>query len=369
MATDFYERLGVSRDASQEEIKRAYRKLARQFHPDANSGNPEAAERFKDIGHAYEVLSNPDKRRNYDTFGDERGAGAGGGFGDFGDFGNISDLFSQFFGASGGTRTRTGPSRGSDVLAEVKLTLEEAALGVEREVEVSTLTTCHDCEGSGARPGTSPITCEDCNGAGEVRTVRRTVLGNMVTAHPCPTCRGTGERILDPCSNCRGTGRVPVTDTLTVQIPAGVDDGAQLRVSGRGESGPRGGTAGDLFVSIRIAEHPVFQRAGVDLGAEVTVPMTVAALGGEIEVPMLIEDAENLEIKAGTQSGEVVKLKGRGMPHLRSGRRGELVVLLRVETPRKLTPEQAQALAEFAGLRGESAGSKSFFDRVKDAFK
>jgi molecular chaperone DnaJ len=368
MATDFYERLGVSRDASQEEIKRAYRRLARQYHPDANSGNPEAAERFKDIGHAYEVLSDPDKKRNYDTFGHERGAGASG-FGDFGDFGNISDLFSQFFGGSGAGRARTGPTRGSDVLAEVKLTLEEAALGVEREVEVSTLTTCPDCEGSGARPGTSPVTCEDCSGTGEIRTVRRTVLGNMVTAHPCPTCRGTGERILDPCSNCRGTGRVPVTDTLTVQIPAGVDDGAQLRVSGRGESGPRGGVAGDLFVAIRIAEHPLFQRAGVDLGTEVTVPMTVAALGGEIEVPMLIEDAENLEIKPGTQSGEVVKLKGRGMPHLRSGRRGELVVLLKVETPRKLTPEQAQALAEFAELRGESAGSKNFFDRVKDAFK
>ena len=368
MAIDYYERLGVSRDASPDEIKRAYRKLARQYHPDANSDDPSAEERFKEIGHAYEVLSNPDKKRNYDMFGHERGAGAGGA-GGFGDFGDISDLFSQFFGGAGTSQRRSGPARGSDVLAEVELTLEEAALGVQRDVEVTTLTTCPDCEGSGARPGTSPVTCEDCNGTGEIRSVRRTMLGNMVTAHPCPTCRGAGERILDPCSNCRGTGRVPVTDTLTVQVPAGVDDGAQLRVSGRGESGTRGGRAGDLYVTVRVAEHAVFRRAGEDLGCEVSVPMTVAALGGEIEVPMLMGDPENLEIKPGTQSGEVVKLKGRGMPHLRSGRRGEFVVFLKVETPERLTPEQAEALAQFAELRGETAGSRSFLDRIKEAFK
>lgn len=366
MATDYYELLGVDRDASPDEIKKAYRRLARRYHPDANPGDPAMSERFKEIGRAYEVLSSPDKRSNYDTFGDERGPAAGPGFGDFG---NISDLFSQFFGGVGQTQSRTGPARGSDILTEVKLTLEEAALGVEREVEVTTLTACPDCEGSGARPGTSPVTCQDCSGTGEIRSVRRTMLGNVMTAHPCPTCRGTGERISDPCRNCRGAGRVPVTDTLTVQIPSGVDDGAQLRVGGRGESGTRGGRSGDLFVAIRVMEHPVFQLAGMDLGCELTVPMTVAALGGELEVPMLIEDPQQIEIKPGTQAGEVVKLRGRGMPQLHGGRRGELVVLLRVETPTRLTPEQAEKLAQLAEMRGETAGSKSFFDRIKEAFK
>ena len=369
MPTDYYEVLGVDRDASPDEIKRAYRKLARQYHPDANPGDPQASERFKDIGQAYEVLSNPDKRSNYDTFGDERGAGVGGGFGDFGDIGNISDLFSQFFGGMSGSQTRTGPARGSDALAEVTMTLEEAAIGVERDVEITTLTSCPDCEGSGARPGTSPVTCEDCGGTGEIRTMRRTMLGNIMTAHPCPTCRGEGQRIIEPCKNCRGKGRVPVTDTLTVQIPPGVDDGARLRVSGRGESGVRGGRSGDLYVVIRVAEHPTFKRAGVDIGCELKVPMTVAALGGELEVPMLIDEPEHIEVKPGTQSGEVIKLRGKGMPQLNGGRRGEMVVLLRVDTPTHLTPEQAEALAQFADLRGEKAGSKGFFNKIKEAFK
>ncbi|MGH2734903.1 MAG: DnaJ domain-containing protein, partial [Actinomycetota bacterium] len=251
---DYYEVLGVSRDATAEEIKKAYRRLARQYHPDANRDDPEAAERFKEIGRAYEVLSDPEKRQRYEMFGDER-AGAGAGFTDFGDFGNISDLFSTFFGGMGGTRTRTGPARGSDVLAEVELSLEDAAHGVEREVDVTTLSPCPDCGGSGATPGTRPVACSDCGGTGEIRAVRRSLLGNVMTATTCPTCGGTGERITSPCKTCRGNGRVPVTDTLTVQIPPGVDDGAQLRVSGRGESGVRGGRAGDLYVAIRVAEH------------------------------------------------------------------------------------------------------------------
>jgi molecular chaperone DnaJ len=366
MATDYYAALGVSREATAEEIKRAYRKLARQHHPDANQQDPDAAERFKEITRAYEVLSDPDKRQRYDMFGDERaGAGAAG----FADFGGISDLFQTFFGGGfTGAGARRGPARGADILAEVVLTLEEAAAGAEREVTLDTLVECEMCAGSGASPGTYPSRCRECGGTGEVRTARRTMLGNVITATPCPVCNGTGERIDDPCKRCSGQGRVRVSDTLTVGIPAGVDDGAQLRVTGRGQAGARGGRSGDLYVSIRVTPHPVFRRAGEDLGCEVAVPMTIAALGGEIEVPTL-EDPETIDIAPGTQSGEVVRLKGRGMPRVERSGRGELVVLLKVDTPTDLDPEQAELLRRLAELRGENAGTKGFFDKLKQAFR
>jgi molecular chaperone DnaJ len=362
---DHYETLGVSKTATPEEIKRAYRRLAREYHPDANRGDPEATERFKRISHAYEVLSNPEKRNRYDTFGDER-VGAE----HFSDFGGISDLFATFFGGGfGGAGTqRRGPARGADLLAEVELTLEEAAAGVEREVDVGTLTRCPDCDGSGAMPGTSPVRCPDCEGTGEYRQVRRTVFGNMMTASTCPTCGGEGMRILDPCRNCRGTGRVEVTETLTVQIPAGVDDGAQLRVSGRGHSGLRGGRSGDLYVAIGVLPHETFRRAGDDLGCEVTIPMTVAALGGEIDVPTL-DGVERVEVAPGTQSGEVKTIRGGGMPHLNGRGKGDLVVLLKVETPTGLTREQAELLEQLAELRDEHPeGVKGFLEKIKGAF-
>jgi molecular chaperone DnaJ len=360
---DHYATLGVSRDASPEEIKRVYRKLARELHPDANSADPAAEERFKSVTHAYEVLSDPQKRQRYDTFGDDRAGAA-----NFSDFGGISDLFSTFFGGGFGGGARRGPMRGSDILAEVELTLEEAAVGVEREVEIATLVECGDCHGSGAAPGTFPVTCVECGGSGELREVRRTMLGNMVTATTCPKCRGTGQEIVDRCKNCTGSGRVQVTDALTVQIPPGIDDGAQLRVSGRGEAGIRGGTSGDLYVAIRVDEHPVFRRAGADLGCEVPVPMTVAALGGTIEIPTL-DGPEPVEIEPGTQAGEVIRLKGKGMPRLQGRRgRGELVALLRVETPTGLTEEQEVLLRRFADMRSEVTGTKSVFDKIKEAF-
>lgn len=361
---DHYDILGVRRDAGADEIKRAYRQLARRYHPDANPGDPDAVDHFKQVNHAYEVLSDPDKRQRYDMFGDER-AGAGG----FADFGGISDLFSSFFGGGMGAQTRTGPARGSDVLAEIELTLEEAATGVEREVEIATLQECPDCHGTGAAPGTFPSRCSDCGGTGELRTVRRTMLGNMMTATTCPRCRGRGEEIVTPCKLCSGAGRVPLSDTLSVHIPPGVDDGAQLRVSGRGEAGMRGGRAGDLYVGIRVAPHETFRRVGDDLGCEVPLPMTVAALGGTVDVPTL-DGPEVVEIEPGTQSGEVVRLRGRGMPHLNGRGRGELVALLKVETPTDLTPEARDLLRRFAELHGDEVdGESGLFDKIKEAFK
>jgi molecular chaperone DnaJ len=360
MPENHYATLGVSRAATPDEIKRAYRKLARELHPDANSQDPDAEERFKVVSRAYEVLSDPEKRSRYDTYGDERGPQG------FGDFGDISDLFSSFFG--GGGRQRRGPARGSDILTEVELTLEEAATGAERDVEVEMLSQCPDCEGVGAAPGSFPSRCGECGGTGELREVRRTVFGNVVTAAPCARCAGTGQVILDPCPRCSGAGRIPLEDTLTVQIPPGVDDGARLRVTGRGEAGPRGGQAGDLYVSIAVAPHPVFQRGGDDLACEVKIPMTIAALGGTAKVPTLDGD-EEIEISPGTQAGEVVRFRGKGMPRLNGRGRGELVAVLRVETPTDLSPEQEELLAQFAKIRGDGAQPRvGFFDRIKEAF-
>lgn len=364
---DHYEVLGVSRNAAPEEIRKAYRSLARRFHPDANPDDPQASERFKEVSRAYEVLSDPQKRERYDMFGDER---AGTGFGDFGDFTNLGDLFSTFFGGTtGAARTRRGPARGSDVLAEVTLTLEESFNGVERDIEVSSLGACSECNGSGAAPGSSPERCGECGGTGEVRQVRRTMLGNMMTASACARCGGTGEIIPQPCPTCRGRGRVPVAETLTVSIPAGVDDGAQLRVGGRGEAGVRGGRSGDLYVAIAIEEHPTFRRAGDNLGCEIEVPMTVAALGGSVQVPTIDGELETIEIREGTQSGEVQRLRNRGMPRLGGRARGEMVVLLKVVTPTKLDEEQAELLNQLAKLRDEHAGRKGFFTKVKEAFQ
>jgi molecular chaperone DnaJ len=361
VATDYYATLGVPRNASAEEIKRSYRRLARRHHPDANRDDPEAEERFKEITRAYDVLSDPEKRQRYDTFGDERAAGG------FGGFGGISDLFEAFFGGVGGGRSQSA-ARGADVLAEVALTLEEAAAGVEREVEVSSLAACPGCGGSGAAPGTSVVRCSDCGGTGEVRHVRRTMFGNVMTAAPCPRCGGTGQEIRERCPECSGAGRVEVTETLTVRIPAGVDDGAQLRVSGRGQAGVRGGRSGDLYVAIRVVAHDTFRRAGDDLGCEVRVPMTVAALGGAVEVPTL-DGPEELSVAPGTQSGHVVHLKNKGMPRLDGRGRGDLVALLRVETPTELDDEQTELMRRLADLRNEATGERGLFDKIREAFQ
>jgi molecular chaperone DnaJ len=363
MPSDHYATLGVARGATNEEIKRAYRRLAREHHPDANRDDPEAEDRFKDVTRAYEVLSDPQKRQHYDLFGDDRTRAGTGGASDFGGF---SDLFSTFFGGMGGTRQR-GPARGADLLAEIVLTLEEAAVDSEREVEITALAECDECNGTGAAPGTFPVSCTECGGTGELRQVRRTMLGNVMTASTCHRCGGTGQEVVQKCPRCAGDGRVEVTDSITVRVPAGIEDGAQLRVSGRGEAGMRGGRSGDLYVQIRVEPHDVFQRAGADLGCGVTVAMTVAALGGEVEVPTL-EGPETVDLAPGTQSGEVVRMKGRGMPHVDGRGRGELVVLLKVETPKNLTSEQDELLRKFAAARGDVVAERRLRDRIREAF-
>lgn len=363
MARDPYETLGVARTATPDEIKRAFRALARRHHPDANPDDPNAEERFKEINAAYEILSDPEKRQRYDTFGDADPGAAG-----FGDFGGISDLFASFFGGMGGSRTRRGPARGQDVVAEVEITLEDAASGTEASVDIDTLIECPECHGSRSAPGTFPARCPECGGTGELRQVRRTMFGDVMTAAPCHRCRGTGEVIPNPCPNCNAQGRVPSSESLTLEIPPGIEDGAQLRVHGRGAAGMGGGRAGDLYVVVNVAPHEVFKRAGADLGCEVAVPMTVAALGGEVAIPTLDGD-EVVEVKPGTQSGEVVRLRGKGMPRLGRHGRGELVVLLRVETPTDLDDEQLALLRKLAEARGETVAERGFFDRIREAFR
>lgn len=369
MSQDLYELLGVSRDADGDAIKKAYRRLARQLHPDVNP-DPETQERFKEVSRAYEVLSDPQKRAAYDRGGDPfGGAGFGGGAGQGFSFTDIMDAF--FGGGAGGQGQGQGRGprprvrRGQDALIRLDVELAEAAFGVTRELKVDTAVVCDTCGGDGAAPGSSPQTCGTCHGAGEVAHVQRSFLGEIRTLRPCAACRGFGTIIPDPCRSCSGEGRVRSRRTLTVKIPAGVDNGTRVQLAEQGEVGPGGGPAGDLYVEIRVAEHEFFVRQGGDLHCVVTVPMTAAALGASIRLPLLEadlveEDAESeletevtLEVRPGTQSGAEQVLRGRGVPGLRGGARGDLVVNVAVETPNKLDARQEALLRELAELRGE----------------
>jgi molecular chaperone DnaJ len=348
MPTDFYELLGVGRDASDEEIKKAYRRLARQYHPDANDGDPAAEARFKEISVAYDTLRDPEKRRRYDMYGAEgMGAGPGPGAGGF-DFG-VSDLFDAFFGGGfgGGSRGPGGPPRGPDAEVHLVLDLEEAAFGATKPVELRMPVECERCSGSGCEPGTHPSTCRTCGGAGEVRSVRRTILGQMMTATPCSACRGTGREILSPCRDCRGDGRVTLPATVEVQVPAGIDDGQRLRLAGRGPAAPRGGEPGDLYVSIAVRPHPVFEREGDDLHHVLRLPMTQASLGAHLTIDTL-DGTEDLLVPAGTQTGRAFRLRGRGVPALRGRGRGDLIVTVEVVVPEKLNAEEAQLIRRLA---------------------
>lgn len=380
MNSDFYQVLGVGRDATDDEIKKAYRRLAREHHPDANPDDPGAEEKFKEIQLAYEVLKDPEKRERYDRFGIDglRGAGMGAGGADdpfgFGAMGGLGDLFEAFFGGGsvfGTTRpTQRGPRRGSDAEAALNLEFTDAVFGSQQDLRVRMAVACGTCGGSGARPGTSPTTCGTCGGAGEVRRVRQSILGQMVTASPCPRCGGTGQEISSPCTDCRGEGRRTEERTYTVDVPAGVDDGNTLRLSGRGHAGPRGGPPGDLFVHLRVRPHPVFRRDGIDLIDELHLPMTQAALGAVLDYQTL-DGEEELQIPAGTHTGRQITLRGRGVPRVDGRGRGDLVVRVIVDTPGDLSREQEELLRQFAELRGEqvTAHRAGLFGRFRSASK
>lgn len=375
---DYYAVLGVERGASDEEIKRAYRRLARKHHPDANPGDPTAEERFKEIGEAYSVLSDPQRRAAYDQFGTadpSAGFGPGSGFGaNFGSMGDIGDIFDAFFGGGVGqsSRRRSGPLRGSDVAVEVTLTLEEEMQGTEREIQLQRQESCSDCGGSGARAGTRPAACTRCQGTGQVRVSRQTAFGQFVTAHPCEVCRGTGRVITDPCPTCRGQGTVRRVRKVKVRIPAGVGEGARVRIAGEGEGGHAGGPNGDLYVIIHERAHPVFHRDGYDLHAEVTLGFGSLALGCEVEVNLLGSGKEKLKVPAGTQPGSALRIRGRGLPHLRGSGRGDLFYHVRLEVPARLSGEERELLRKWAHLRGEPVDDepeRGLFRKVKDAIR
>jgi molecular chaperone DnaJ len=371
MATelDYYTILGVDRRASDAEIKRAYRKLAQQWHPDVNQDTV-AAERFKEINEAYQVLSDPQRRQTYDMFGraglgaDLGGAGFGTGFGGFG------DIFDAFFGGATTTGRRGRPMAGSDLRYDLRINFDEAVKGTTKEIEFPALVRCETCGGNGAQPGTTPQTCPQCNGRGEVQSVRQTMLGQMINVTTCPRCRGEGRIVERPCETCRGDGRVEKHRTLQVTIPAGIDEGHQIRVSNEGEVGPRGGPAGSLYVAVHVAPHPTLRREGTELIYEADVSVAQAALGTRIAVPTVDGD-EEVEIKPGTQPGTELRLRGRGVPHLRrAGSRGDLHVFVNVVVPTKLSRRQRELLEELAAEAGEAVstnGASKIREKIRES--
>jgi molecular chaperone DnaJ len=353
---DYYEVLGVNRGVGDAEIKRAFRRLAQQWHPDVST-EPEAHERFKEINEAYQVLSDPQRRQAYDMFGRAgvSGIGTDAGFGTAG-FGGFSDIFDAFFGGSmAGAARRARPQTGSDLRYDLRISFQEAVLGTEKEIEFPVLARCDTCNGSGAKPGTSPVTCPQCNGRGEIRTVRQTMLGQMVNVAPCPRCMGDGRIVETPCETCRGEGRVERRRSLRVTIPAGIDEGHQIRLSNEGEIGRRGGAPGSLYVAVHIASHPSLTREGTELFYEADLSIAQAALGTRLRVPTVEGEDTEIEIKAGTQPGTSIRLRGRGVPHLRRpSARGDLHVIVNVVVPSKLTKRQRELLESYAKESGEA---------------
>ena len=365
--SDHYETLGVPSDATDEEIKRAYRKLARSHHPDANPDDPESETRFKLIAAAYEVLGDHERRARYDRYGTDDPAAAANPFGS-----GLGDIFEAFFGQGapfGGSAGPTGPPRGEDLEVQLDLELEDVVFGAEREVTVRTAVRCEDCDGSGAAGGHSPTTCDECGGAGQVRRVRQSLLGQMVTSAACGSCGGLGMVIEHPCKTCEAQGRTIEKRTYNVEVPAGVDDGSTLRLSGRGAAGPRRGGHGDLYAHVRVRPHPIFHRDGNDLMHDLHIPFTQAALGVHLEYETL-DGTEDLVVPRGTETGSVFRLRGRGVPHVRGRGRGDLRVRVVVDVPDDLTAEQEDLVRRLADLRSEEvADQESLLGKIRSAFR
>lgn len=370
---DYYEILGVPKTATEAEIKNAFRKQAKTCHPDLHPGDKAAEARFKELNEAAEVLGDPEKRAKYDQFGhaafDPSMGGQNpfeGGFGGFG----FSDIFDQMFGGGfgGGTRTQNGPVAGNDLRYSMTLTFEEAAFGVRREILIPREESCSTCGGTGAKPGTQPVRCTTCGGTGQVRTQQNTILGSFTATRPCSACRGTGKLIKEPCQDCKGTGRVRRNTRIVVNVPAGIDNGQTISMRGEGEAGLRGGPRGDLYISVTVRPHKLFQRRGYDLYLEMPIPFTTAALGGEITVPTLRESVR-YTVPAGTQSGATFRLREQGVPRLHNQGRGDLLVKVYIDVPKKLTEEQRHLLTQFAATQGGGrprGGKKSIFSKLRE---
>jgi molecular chaperone DnaJ len=367
---DFYDILGVSKSADADELKRAYRKLAMQFHPDRNPGDKSAEQKFKNISEAYEVLKDDQKRAAYDRFGHAAFENGSRGPGDFagGFSGGFADIFEEMFGAMGGRRSQAGPSRGSDLRYNLEVSLEDAFRGKQTTIRVATFAHCDSCKGSGAEPGTRPASCRTCHGHGRVRAQQ----GFFTIERTCPTCQGSGQTIDKPCKSCGGQGRVRREKTLSVSIPPGVEDGTRIRLAGEGEAGPQGAAAGDLYIFVSITAHQIFQRDGANIFCRVPIPITTAALGGSIEVPTVEGNRTRVTVPPGTQSGHQFRLRGKGMTVLRSNLRGDMYIHAIVETPVNLTKRQQELLREFekeGENRKTNPESEGFFARVKEFFE
>ncbi len=368
---DYYEVLGVDRSADESTIKKAYRSLAKKYHPDMNPGDKEAEKNFKEVNEAYAVLSDPDKKAKYDQFGHSAFEAGGGGYGDFSGFSgmdfDISDIFSSFFGGGmGGSGARRGPVRGEDINVRLTLDFEEAVFGAKKEISYQRIQKCGECAGSGAAKGTSPKTCPTCGGSGRVRVQQRTPLGIMQTQKNCDACRGTGKIVEKPCDSCRGNGYVRATKKLDVSMPAGIDDGQRIVLSGQGSGGRDGGPAGDLYIYVSVRPHAVFERDGSDVYCEVPISFTEAALGAEIDIPTL-EGTEKYEIPEGTQTGTTFTLRQKGIPVVNSKNRGSLNITVKVEVPKNLNGEQKELLQKFAEISGEGSAKwrEKFFKKFK----